>query len=141
LSDWTPIFSVPGVQFINLQYGDCGQELSILEQSTGVTVHRWNDIDPLRDLDGFAAQIAALDLVISVDNSTVHMAGAVGVPVWNMIPFSPDWRWQLHSDETLWYSSMRLFRQPTRGDWTSVFAAVGRRLKELTLAASGRPPL
>jgi len=85
LKQWSSLFSVPGVYFINLQYGDCSGEIREAKEQLGITIHDWDDADSLKDLDGFAAQVAALDLVISVDNATVHMAGALGVPVWTLL--------------------------------------------------------
>lgn len=147
LDQWKPLFDVPGVNFIRLQYGDCTQELSQLKNDFGDTIHDWDDVDPLRDLDGFAAQIAALDLVISIDNSTVHMAGALGVPVWTLLPFAPNWRWMLGRDDSPWYPTMRLFRQPEPLEWEAVFESTAAALRELasgaatrTLAASGSLP-
>jgi tetratricopeptide (TPR) repeat protein/SAM-dependent methyltransferase len=128
LDDWLCLFGVPNACFVNLQYGECSEELSRLQQQHGVCVHDWDDADPLTDLDSFAAQIAALDLVISADNSTVHMAGAVGVPVWTLLPFAPDWRWMLDRSDTPWYPSMRLFRQPNQGDWDRVLREVADAL-------------
>jgi len=128
LDEWLCLFGVPNVCFVNLQYGDCGEELSHLQQQHGVHVHDWDDADPLTDLDSFAAQVAALDLVISADNSTVHMAGAVGVPVWTLLPFSPDWRWMLDRSDTPWYPSMRLFRQRNQGNWNTVLREVADAL-------------
>ena len=96
-------------------------------------MHDWEDADPLRDLDGFAAQVAALDLVISVDNTTVHFAGALGRPVWTLLPAVPDWRWQLQRDDSPWYPSMRLFRQRRPGDWAHVISTIGNTLQEYQL--------
>ena len=90
LDDWRPLLELPGVHFVNLQYGDCRPELDDLRDRTGVVIHHWDDVNPLKDMNGFAAQIAALDLVISIDNSTVHMAGALGVPVFTLLPFAPE---------------------------------------------------
>ena len=130
LAQMAGIFAMPGVHGINLQYGECSGELKEAEEKTGVVIHSWDDADPLRDLDGFAAQIAALDLVISVDNSTVHMAGALGVPVWVLLPFVPNWRWMLKRTDSPWYPAARLFRQPSSGDWPSVLEEVSRALRE-----------
>ncbi len=131
LEQWLPILSLPSVQLINLQYGDCVEELAAMRRSTNVEVHDWPDADPLIDMDAFAAKIAALDLVVSVDNSTVHLAGALGVPTWVLLAHVPGWRWMLGDSRSVWYSAVRLFRQPTRGDWASVLGHVGRLLSQI----------
>ncbi|MCH7782306.1 methyltransferase domain-containing protein [candidate division KSB1 bacterium] len=129
LDQWMPLLKMPGIDFVNLQYGDCTQELEELRNESDVTISHWEESDPLQDLDGFAAQISALDLVISIDNSTVHMAGALGVPVWTLLPVSPNWRWMLERDDSPWYPSMRLFRQTEPMEWESVFARVADELR------------
>jgi tetratricopeptide (TPR) repeat protein/SAM-dependent methyltransferase len=138
LALWKPAFAVPGVKFVNLQYGSTPQELQEAAAALSAPLHHWPDLDPLKDLDAFAAQIAELDLVISVDNATVHMAGALGVPVWNLLPFAPTWRWRLGTDQTLWYPSMRLVRQATFGDWNPVFEAVAAQLKLLATSQGSK---
>jgi ADP-heptose:LPS heptosyltransferase len=69
-----------------------------------------------------------LDLIISVDTSVVHLAGALGRPVWTLLQFVPDWRWGLESAQTPWYPTMRLWRQPALGDWNSVIQRVAAEL-------------
>jgi hypothetical protein len=78
----------------------------------------------LSDYAETAALIANLDLVVTVDTSVAHLAGALGVPCWVMLPFAPDWRWQLGRDRSAWYASMRLFRQAAPGAWGDVVASV-----------------
>lgn len=131
LEQWQPIFTAQNACFINLQYGDVSDALRDLKEQQGIEVFQDTAIDPIEDLDGFAAQIAALDLVISIDNSTVHMAGALGVPVWTLLPVSPDWRWGLDQDISMWYPSMKLFRQHKVGDWQPVVERIVRELKHL----------
>jgi ADP-heptose:LPS heptosyltransferase len=97
-----------------------------------MTIHNWGGINPFENLDDFAAQIAALDLVISVDNTTVHLAGALGKPVWTLLPCVPDWRWMLNREDSPWYPTMRLFRQPSQGDWSSVIKMIGRELNDFS---------
>ncbi len=84
--------------------------------------------DALGDFDDTAAVVALADLVISVDTSVVHLAGAMGRPVWALLPFQPDWRWLLDRADSPWYSTVRLFRQPKPGDWESVMARVKEEL-------------
>jgi tetratricopeptide (TPR) repeat protein len=92
----------------------------------------------LTDFGETAAAIANLDLVIDADTVLVHLAGALGKPVWTMLPFAPDWRWLLARSDSPWYAAMRLFRQPRPGDWDSVAAAVRRALADR--AAQGVRP-
>jgi ADP-heptose:LPS heptosyltransferase len=83
------------------------------------------------DMADTAALLALADLTISVDTSGVHLAGALGQPVWVMLPFAPDWRWTPSNDDgdkSAWYPQARLFRQPTLGDWPSVVARVRAEL-------------
>jgi len=126
---WARLFFLSGVKFINLQYGDCEKELREAKDKLNVIIHDWEDADPLKDLDNFAAKIAALDLIISVDNATVHMAGALGKPVWVLLPFVPDWRWMLDREDSPWYPTVRLFRQTSPGDWEAVIERVTEELK------------
>ncbi len=131
LAAWLPILSRPDLGFVNLQYGDCQAELAALRKEIGVEIFHDTAVDPLKSLDDFAAQTAAMDLVISIDNSTVHMGGALNVPVWVLLPAVPDWRWMLNRSDSPWYSSVRLFRQATPGEWSPVIAAVADELKQV----------
>lgn len=87
--------------------------------------------DRLTDFAETAALIAELDLVISVDTAVAHVAGALGRPVWLLLPFAPDWRWLLDRDDSPWYPTARLFRQPKAGDWKAAIADAGRALERL----------
>jgi len=82
-----------------------------------------------RDFDGTAALVAGLDLVITVDTSIAHLAGALAKPVWILLPFAPDWRWQLARADSPWYPTARLFRQPRTGDWSDVIRDVAAALR------------
>ncbi|MEW6054446.1 MAG: glycosyltransferase family 9 protein [Nitrospirota bacterium] len=132
IGHWRNLFSVPRIKFINLQYGDCTDEIFMIHDQFDRTIYDWEDSDPLKDLDNFAAQIAALDLVISIDNATVHMAGALGTPVWTLLSYSSDWRWMLDREDSPWYPSMRLFRQPAPGDWESAMTNIKFELLNLS---------
>ncbi|MBX7072602.1 MAG: tetratricopeptide repeat protein [Pirellulales bacterium] len=136
LAQWRPLAQVPGVGMVCLQYGEVGAELATIGADGKITIHRPPGLNPLVDLDDLAALIAALDLVITVDNTTAHLAGAVGVETWTLLPFSADWRWLVDRDDSPWYPRMRLFRQTATGDWSSVVARVQHAL---SLAATGTP--
>jgi hypothetical protein len=93
---------------------------------------------------GTASVMRALDLVISVDSMPAHLAGALGVPVWTLLPYDADWRWMEGRDDSPWYPTMRLFRQECPGEWDAVVARVAdelRRLSEDASAQSGSPAL
>src|SRR6202008_3970884 len=83
----------------------------------------------IEDFADTAAIMSSLDLIISSDTSTVHLAGALGKPVWILLHVVPDWRWMLDRSDSPWYPTARLFRQPKRGDWAAVVAEVGRELE------------
>jgi hypothetical protein len=87
--------------------------------------------DEIRDFEDTAAILNVVDLLISVDSSPVHLAGALGRPAWVMLPFIPDWRWLLARDDTPWYPSVRLYRQSQRGDWDGLISKMAEELKAL----------
>jgi len=128
---WLPLLVHPGFTVVNLQYGDHAWEVDQLQQLHGVSVLDWEDLDQREDIDDLAALICALDLVISVDNMTVHLAGALGEPTATLLPRNADWRWGLDAAETDWYPSMRLFRQHQTGDWDTVIHEVSAYAESL----------
>jgi Tfp pilus assembly protein PilF len=127
LSVFAPLFELANIQWISLQYGDHD---ALEYQAQGVPIVIDRSIDQLVDLDHFAAQVAAMDMVITIDNSTAHLAGALGVPTWLLLPFAPDWRWLLDREDSAWYPGMRLFRQQMRGDWGPVIESVRNALSK-----------
>jgi tetratricopeptide (TPR) repeat protein len=122
LPAWQSLFELP-VNFVSLQYGDHQQEIDAFNSVTTQVLHQFPEVDPLRDLDGQAAQLAALDLLISIDNATVHLAGALGTPVWALLPHAAEWRWG-DASQALWYSRLTLFQQTEAGDWGTPMTAV-----------------
>ena len=118
-----PLFSLPfsGIRFKELRSGDAG----FLERYPSVQQHQ----DQLFTFDDTGALISALDLVITVDTSVAHLAGALGKPVWIMLPNVPDYRWMLDRNDTPWYPSARLFRQTKSGDWSDVVQTIAKSLE------------
>jgi hypothetical protein len=118
-----PLFAQPGQRWISLQYGDFD---SLEEQAKAANAPILIDrsVDQFKNIDLFAAQVSAMDLVITIDNSTAHLAGALGIPVWLLLPFAADWRWLQQRQDSPWYPSLRLFRQLQPGDWRSVLQEV-----------------
>jgi tetratricopeptide (TPR) repeat protein len=129
-AEWSPLLCILGARFVNLQYGATPEELAAFAAAGIGPLHHWDDSDPQADLDGFAAQVAALDLVISADNATVHIAGALGKPVWTLLPAACDWRWGLTGDRTPWYPSMTLFRRTPCESWRDVVQRVAAAIAE-----------
>jgi ADP-heptose:LPS heptosyltransferase len=85
----------------------------------------------LTDFSDTARWLETLDLVVTVDTSVAHLAGRLGIPVWILLPYAPDWRWGTDSETTRWYGSARLFRQPQPKDWLSVLQSVQESLETL----------
>ena len=124
LEPFLPLVSVPGVRLYSLQKGPAIDDLKRIFPESQV-----KNIGPhLKDFSDTAGLLANLDLVISVDTAVVHLAGAMGLPVWTLLPFAPDWRWQLNRKDTPWYPSMQLFRQVQRGNWQTVFQQIMEKL-------------
>jgi tetratricopeptide (TPR) repeat protein len=130
LARLAPLFAAPA-RFLSIQRDLPETDASALAAEARVT-HLGGDLEDLADT---AAVIALSDLVIAVDTVVVHLAGAMGRPVWVMIPFAPDWRWGLEGESTPWYPTARLFRQTALGDWNDVVARVGAELAQFTPTA------
>jgi hypothetical protein len=122
LQQFAPLADIPGLCLISLQKGDAARQ----SPPDGMALHDWTD--ELDDFADTAALIEALDLVISVDTSVVHLAGALGKPVWVLNRFDQCWRWLSDRTDSPWYPTARLFRQPAPGDWTSVMRDVAAAL-------------
>jgi len=125
LAEFVPLLVLPGVSCYSLQVGPAADEIVSLPQAAdliNLTAH-------LDDFSDTAALVANLDLIISVDTAVAHLAGAMGKPVWIMLVHTPDWRWMLDRDDSPWYPTARLFRQPQPGDWNSVAREIASALQ------------
>jgi TPR repeat/Glycosyltransferase family 9 (heptosyltransferase) len=119
LEQLAPLVAVEGVRFYSLQMGEAATQLAAMPPATITDL-----TEGIGDMADTAARIAELDLVIAVDTAVAHLAGALGRPVWLLLPFAPDWRWLLEREDSPWYPTMRLFRQPRFGDWDAVVERV-----------------
>ena len=135
LLDWEPILRIPGARFVNLQYGDCAEDLAAVKDRLGVEIINDPEVDALKDMDTFFAQVTAMDMVISTSSTTVHVAGSLGVPTWVLLPKGQRalWYWFLRREDNPWYPSLRLFRQtadagPDKRWWPDVVARVAAEL-------------
>jgi len=119
---FAPLAAVPGVTLHSLQGGEAARQID--DAPLPIVDHHAER----HDFAALAGLIVNLDLVISVDTVTAHLAGALGRPVWTLLAFSPDWRWLVGRDDSPWYPSMRLFRQTSAGDWAGVMTRVAAEL-------------
>ena len=130
LDAWAPILQRRDVTFVSLQYGDHTAGIAAARAAFRCDIVTDPSIDSLKDIDAFAAQVAAMDHVVSVSNTTVHVAGSLGIPTSVLIPkaFGKIWYWFQDRSDSPWYPSLRLFRQRTHDDWAETVAAVARSL-------------
>jgi tetratricopeptide (TPR) repeat protein len=136
LTQWGEIFRVPGVHFVNLQYGECGDELRAAVEQFGVAVTAFDDIDLRDQIDESAALTAGLDLVISPSTAVLEMAGALGVEAYTLNNAGPLWTALGRSDASPWHPRTRLFEQTPNGDWDTALALAAVALGE---RAAGQP--
>jgi tetratricopeptide (TPR) repeat protein len=132
LEQLAPLLALPGVTGVDLQYGDTGAERAALRKNHGIELAHCEDIDNYHDLDGLAALIEACDVVVSVSNTTVHLAGALGKPALVLLPHALGriWYWHQHGERSLWYPSCRLLRQTQAGDWTPLLSQAAAEIKK-----------
>ena len=126
LAQLEPLLRVRGTRFVSLQYTRCEAEIEALAQQTGLVVRHWPEA--IADYDETASLVDALDLVITVTTSIVHMAGALGKPVWVLVPTVPEWRYMRTGTTMPWYPTARLFRQQNLWDWRPVMQEVHKQL-------------
>jgi tetratricopeptide (TPR) repeat protein len=128
-----PLIRSPGITFVNLQYGDTAREIEDFCTRNGVKIHRVPNLDLNQDIEGAAALLATCDLLISSSNSNVHLAGAMGLPVWLLAPFGQGllWYWSARDGRmSLWYPTVEIFDQIHDPDWVSSVAEMAKRLDE-----------
>ncbi len=133
LAQFEPLARIPGVQLFSLQKGHGSEQLADWQSRLGI-VALGDQLDDFRDT---AAVMMNLDLIISVDRHPVHLAGALGRPVWAILPSPPCWRWLLERSDSPWYPTLRLFRQHRPGDWPELLDRVSRALAHVGKGSAG----
>jgi tetratricopeptide (TPR) repeat protein len=126
LENFLQLWKVDGISFYSLQKGEAAAQTKELPKN----IRLIDFTDEIYDFSETAGLIENLDLVISVDTAVAHLTGALGKPIWTLLPFSPDWRWMLNRKDSPWYPTMRLFRQPSSGDWETMMEKVSKELHE-----------
>ena len=123
----------PQLSLLNLQYGDVNNEIEDLKRKCNIEIAYEKDLDIFNNVDFLASMIEACDLVISIDNSTIHLSGALGKKTWVLLPKIADWRWGGDTNKSYWYQSLHLFRQTTQNDWSDILQAVQEKVKGFAL--------
>jgi len=139
LSQWDSVLAAPGVHFVSLQYDDCRAELEQARDRLGVAIHTWPDIDLKQQLDEVAALTTALDLVVTVGTAVACMAGALGVPVWQLTLTSAGDCWTMGQHYCPWFPSMRLYERAWDQSWEQVLERLARDLA-VAVAREAAPP-
>ena len=122
----------PDAQWFSLQYTpDAARQVCELEERTGIRIAHYPGWVECFDYDRTASFVASLDLVVTVATTVHHLAGALGIPVWTLVPSRPSWRYQVKGERLPWYASARLFRQEADGDWSGPIAQVAKELESL----------
>lgn len=136
LADLAPLMAIGNIQFVNLQYGDTSKEQEDVRVKTGMVLESVKEIDNFNDLDGLAALITACDVVVTISNTTAHLAAALGKTVFVMLPYSVGLLWYWHDirSDSPWYPSARLYRQERRGQWSDVLARVQNDLEAMSFS-------
>jgi len=129
LKIWLPLLKIPEVSFINLQYDVQQTEIELLK-SHEINIFSDKNANALEDMNIFSSLIYSCDIIITVDNSTAHLAGALGIPTWILLPNVPNWRWGKNGDKSYWYESVSLFRQSDDKCWGNLMNKVATQLAE-----------
>jgi tetratricopeptide (TPR) repeat protein len=136
LVHFEPLAQVDGVRLLSLQKGPGSEQLAGAAERFAVT----DLASQFQTFQDTAGVLKNLDLVVTVDSAVAHCAGALGVPVWVLLPFAADWRWLLHREDNPWYPTMRLFRQKEPCQWAEVFARIAAEVRHQVEAKSSQEP-
>jgi hypothetical protein len=132
-----PLSDIAGIHLYGLQKGIAAEQIEVEGLPQGMTMTNFGQ--EFEDFSDTAAVVENLDLVISIDTSVAHLAGAMGKPIWMMLPYAADWRWFLERDDSPWYPTMRLFRQEKQGDWETVLQRITKELLKVAIGVGNQP--
>ena len=124
LEQFGRMFDGLDVVLLDLQYGDVNEEIRAFTKGTGIEVLQCSSVNLKEDLDGLGALIALCDLVVSTSNVTIHMAGALGKEAWVLLPFAASFWWLIERTDSLWYPTVKLYRQKSLQDWSEILKVV-----------------
>lgn len=130
LTEWVSLLQTPDCHFISLQYGYRDEELTAFMKQTGCKIHNIMECDPMTQREDFFAHVAAIDHVISVQNATVHIAGALGVDTLIMLPKCGDYRWRMQGTNSWWYPTVTIARQKEYRQWQPVMTEARKWLEK-----------
>jgi ADP-heptose:LPS heptosyltransferase len=130
LTDFRAVLEMPDLHVIDLQYGDTHEERSTAELDLGVIIERIQEIDNTSDIDGLAALITACDVVLTVSNTTAHLAGALGMPTWVLVPYGNArlWYWFQDVSDSPWYPCVRVRHQARRQPWADLVSSTAEEI-------------
>lgn len=129
LEQWAPILSQPHIQCVSMQYGDHEDELKAIDARFPGAIYADSNVNAYHDTDGLAAQAAAMDEIVTIQNATSHIGGALGVPTSVMLSVASSWRFGLGHTHNAWYQSLQIERQETIFDWHPVIERIAKRLE------------
>lgn len=132
LQEFACLFDIPGISWVSLQKGEPAEQL----RQGSWPVHDF--MDTCQDFLDTASLMCSLDLIITVDTSIVHLAGALAKPTWLLNRHESEWRWMLDREDSPWYPTLRIFRQPKRGDWQSVIGRLAGEIRHLAATRQAR---
>ena len=132
LNEFSPLFQMPGFKFINLQYGDCSTEIQTFEKKFGYQLLTDEEINPLLNIDKFVAQVASMNAVVTVQNSTLYAAGGLGIPTFAIVPPVPEWRWLGNKEKSPWHKGVWLYHRPRQPEEQGLRRTISKIREDLS---------
>ena len=133
MEDFLPLFKLPNIQFVNLQYGNVQEELKEFEDKYGIRVLQCESVDNMQDIDGLASLIDACDFVVTSSNTTTHIVGGLGKECYLMTPSNAGslWYWgNVKDGKSLWYPSIQIFKQPGLYNWAGAMTLIVDQIRQ-----------